>query len=105
MQGNGVTVNTLDSDIFWTQVRQSHIVDQMLARPAPLGLKPEIKVAVTGYVAGYNRWLAEVGGPAGVPDPACHGQAWVRPITTDAAYLHFYQLILLAGQDVVMPGI
>src|SRR3954462_15640357 len=45
MQGNDVTVNNLDSDIFWTQVRQSHIVDQMLTRPAPLGLKPEIKLA------------------------------------------------------------
>src|SRR4051795_4898956 len=38
MQGNGVTVNNLDSDIFWTHVRQSHIVDQLLTRPAPLGL-------------------------------------------------------------------
>src|SRR4051794_10090988 len=105
MQGNGVTVNNLDSDIFWAQVRQSHIVDQMLARPAPLGLKPEIKVAVTGYVAGYNRHIADVGGPTGVTDPACRGQQWVRPITSAAAYLRFYQLILLAGQDVVMPGI
>src|SRR3954467_160939 len=105
MQGNGVTVNNLDSDIFWTQVRQSHIVDQMLSRPAPLGLKPEIKLAVEGYVAGFNRHIADVGGPAGVTDPACHGQQWVRPITSAAAYLRFYQLILLAGQDVVMPGI
>lgn len=105
MQGNGVTVSNLDSDLFWTQVRQFHTVDQMLARPAPFGLKPEVKQAVQGYVAGYNRWLVDVGGPNGVTDPACHGQPWVRPITTDAAYLRFYQLILLAGQDVVMPGI
>src|SRR5437763_1858413 len=49
MQGNGVTVNNLDSDIFWTQIRQSHIVDQLLARPVPFGPKPEIKDAVTGY--------------------------------------------------------
>src|SRR4051812_49782748 len=34
MRGNDVTVTNLDSDIFWTQVRESHIVDKLLARPA-----------------------------------------------------------------------
>jgi acyl-homoserine-lactone acylase len=105
MQGNGVTVSNLDSDIFWAQVHQSHIVDHLLARPEPFGPKPEIKQAVRGYVAGYNRWLHHVGGSAGVKDPACHGKKWVHPITTQDAYLRFYQLVLLAGQDVVMPGI
>ena len=105
MRGNDVTVTNLDSDIFWTQVRQSHIVDTLLARPAPYGPLPAIKTAVKGYVAGYNRWIRHVGGPDGVKDPACHGKPWVRPITTQTAYLRFYQLVLLAGQDVAMPGI
>ncbi|MDQ1696595.1 MAG: acyl-homoserine-lactone acylase, partial [Frankiaceae bacterium] len=105
MQGNGVTVSNLDSDIFWTQVRQSHIIDHLLARPEPFGPKPAIKQAVKGYVAGYNRWLKAVGGPAGIKDPACHGKKWVHPITVQDAFLRFYQLVLLAGQDVVMPGI
>src|SRR4051812_49642416 len=34
MRGNDVTVTKLDSDIFWTQVRESDIVDKLLARPA-----------------------------------------------------------------------
>src|SRR3954468_13667709 len=105
MQGNGVRVTNLDSDIFWTQIRQSHVVDQLLAKPAPLGPKTEVKQAVGGYVDGYNRWLTDVGGPNGIKDPACQGQSWVRPITTGTAYLRFYQLVLLAGYDVVMPGI
>ncbi|MFL6238901.1 MAG: penicillin acylase family protein [Actinomycetes bacterium] len=105
MQGNGVTVSNLDSDIFWTEVRQSHVVEDLLARPQPFGLKPEVMQAVQGYVDGYDRYLNDVGGSAGISDPACHGQAWVRPIDTGTAYLRFYQLILLAGQDVVMPGI
>src|SRR3954447_16765947 len=99
MQGNGVTVNNLDSDIFWTQVRQSHIVDQMLTRPAPLGLKPEIKVAVEGYVADYNRWIDQVGGPAGLTRPGCQCPARVAPIHGPAGFLPLLQLILLAGQD------
>jgi acyl-homoserine-lactone acylase len=106
MQGNGVTVSNLDSDIFWTEVRQSHAVDDLLAVDSgPNALAPQVRDAVRGYVAGYNRLLADLGGPAGITDPACHGAAWVHPITTADAYLRFYQLILLAGQDVVMPGI
>jgi acyl-homoserine-lactone acylase len=105
MRGNGVTVSNLDSDVFWTTIRQSHVVDRLLARPAPFGPMPQIKQAVAGYVAGYNRWLRHVGGPRGVKDPACHGKAWVHPITTADAYLRFYQLVLLAGYDVAMPGI
>jgi acyl-homoserine-lactone acylase len=105
MRGNGVTVSNLDSDIFWTTIQQTHIVDTLLARPAPYGPTAQIKQAVQGYVDGYNRWLHDVGGARGVTDPACHGKAWVHPITTQDAYLRFYQLVLLAGQDVVMPGI
>ncbi|MDQ1748234.1 MAG: acyl-homoserine-lactone acylase [Frankiaceae bacterium] len=106
MQGNGVTVSNLDSDIFWTEVRQSHAVDALLAvKSGPNALAPQVRQAVAGYVAGYNRWLHHVGGANGVKDPACHGAGWVHPITTRDAYLRFYQLILLAGQDVVMPGI
>src|SRR3954468_5362209 len=41
-QGNGVTVTNLDSDFFWTQVRQSHQVDELLSRPAPIGPKPAV---------------------------------------------------------------
>jgi acyl-homoserine-lactone acylase len=106
MQGNGVTVTNLDSDIFWTQVRQSRVVDHLLAvKTGPNALAPQVRQAVAGYVAGYNRWLRHIGGAAGVKDPACRGAQWVHPITTRDAYLRFYQLILLAGQDVVMPGI
>src|SRR5205823_11251413 len=105
MRGNGVTVSNLDSDVFWTTIRQSHIVDKLVARPFPLGPATQIKVAVRGYVAGYNRWLHDIGGSRGVTDPACRGKAWVHPISTQDAYLRFYQLVLLAGYDVVMPGI
>src|SRR5437899_12974282 len=30
MRGNGVTVSNLDSDVFWTTIRQSHIVDKLV---------------------------------------------------------------------------
>ena len=103
--GNGVTVNNLDSDFFWRGVQDAHVVGHLLAQPPPRGPEAGIKTAVRGYVAGYNRYLRDVGGPSGIKDPACHGKKWVHPITTNDAYLRFYQLVLLASQDVVIGGI
>ena len=104
-RGNGQTFNNLNSDFFWQQIIDSHIINRLVARDPPLGPEPEIKRGVAGYVAGYNQYLADVGGASGVPDPRCRGKAWVRPITTADAYRRFYQLILLASQDVAVDGI
>jgi acyl-homoserine-lactone acylase len=103
--GNSVTANNLDSDFFFQQIKDSHIVNRLLAKPAPLGPKTEVREAVQGYVAGYNKYLSDVGGRNGVPDPTCRGKAWVRPITLQDAYLRFYQLVELASGDVAIPGI
>jgi acyl-homoserine-lactone acylase len=103
--GNGVTANNLDSDFFFQQIKDAGIVDKLLAKPAPLGPKPEVREAVQGYVAGYNRYLSDIGGRDHVPDPRCRGKAWVRPITLQDAYLRFYQLVELASGDVAIPGI
>ncbi|HVY09558.1 MAG TPA: penicillin acylase family protein [Mycobacteriales bacterium] len=105
MRGNGVTANNLDSDIFWTEVQDSGIVNELASRKPPFGPTKDLKAGVRGYVAGYNRYLRSIGGAAGVKDPACHGKAWVHPITVGDAYLRFYQLVLLASSDVLIPGI
>ncbi len=51
-----------------------------------------------GYVAGYNRYLASVGGAKGVPNLACRGKPWVKPITALDAYLLIYRAIEMSGQ-------
>lgn len=104
-RGNGVTVKNLDSDFFWQQIIDSGVIDHLLSLPPPLGLEPAAKQTVAGYVAGYNRYLSDVGGTNGVSDPTCRGKPWVRPITLADAYRRFYQLIELASGDVVIPGI
>jgi acyl-homoserine-lactone acylase len=104
-RGNGTTIDNLDSDIFWTEVNDSGIVPRLAARKPPLGPTRDLREGVRGYVAGYNRYLRHIGGRDGVKDPACHGKAWVRPITVKDAYLRFYQLVLLASSDVVIDGI
>jgi acyl-homoserine-lactone acylase len=103
--GNGVTVSNLNSDFFFQQISDSHIIDKLLAKPPPLGPAKQVQEGVAGYVKGYNRYLASVGGSRGVPDPRCRGASWVRPITAADVYRRFYQLIELASGDVVIQGI
>jgi hypothetical protein len=68
-RGNGVTVNILDSDFFLQQIIDSHVIDHLLSLQPPLGLELEARHAISGYVAGYNRYLADVVGSGGVPTP------------------------------------
>jgi len=103
--GNGITVNNLSSDLFFQQIIDSGVIGKLLSQPPPNGPKPQVIDAIRGYVRGYNRYLHDVGGAAGVPDPRCRGKAWVHPITTAQAWRRFYQLVLLAGYDVVIDGI
>ncbi|MBO0816187.1 MAG: penicillin acylase family protein, partial [Actinobacteria bacterium] len=99
-RGNGVVVSNLDSDLFFQQIIDSGVV-QHLAQ----ALTPAEKQVETGYTKGYNAYLAHAGGAAGVPDPACRGQAWVKPITVLDSYLRLYQLMLLGSSDAVIQGI
>jgi len=46
--GNGVTVNNLDSDFFFQQIKDSGIIDRLLALAPPRGPKPEVKQSVRG---------------------------------------------------------
>ena len=55
-----------------------HMDDEVLARAAAT-TGPEVQSALRGYVAGYNRYLADAG-PNGLPE-ACRGKPWVRPMT------------------------
>jgi len=99
-RGNGVVVSNLDSDLFFQQIIDSGVV-QHLAQ----ALSPTEKQVEIGYTKGYNAYLAHVGGAAGVPDPTCRGQAWVKPITVMDSYLRFYQLMLLGSSDIAIQGI
>lgn len=87
-------VDNLDSDLYWKEIADSGTVQKLLAATAgPGALGPEVRSLIAGYVAGYDDYLASVGGSAGVPDPSCRGQAWVKPITLLDAYLSVYQVV------------
>lgn len=103
-RGNGTTANNLASDFFYRKIIAQGTVEKLIAEPPPRGPVPAIKRAVRGYVAGYNAYLARVGVDR-IPDPACRGKAWVRPIEEIDAYRRFYQLALLASAGVAIDGI
>src|SRR5215470_9717670 len=72
--GTGGLENNLESDIFWQQIIDSHIVQHL-----EQGLNADERQTEEGYVKGYNSYLAHVGGAKGVPDPTCRGKSWVKP--------------------------
>jgi acyl-homoserine-lactone acylase len=104
-RGNGTTVKNLDSDFFWQRIIDDHVVEKLFDRQPPLGPREDIREGVRGYVAGWNKYLDDIGGPAGITDPRCKGKPWVTKITELDAYRRFYQLILLASQAVAIDGI
>jgi|APTNR8051073442_1049403.scaffolds.fasta_scaffold04393_5 acyl-homoserine-lactone acylase len=57
----------------------------------------------SGYVAGYNRYLRDIG-PSGIPI-ACRGKAWVRPINMDDMLRLGEKQALLAGSLAFAPAI
>jgi acyl-homoserine-lactone acylase len=88
--------SNLASDVYYRGVRQSGVVQRLLARPAPLGPTAELRQMVDGYVAGYNRYLRDTG-VAHLPDPTCRGKAWVGPITPLDVWSGVYDLNSLTG--------
>lgn len=103
---NGVTTSNLDSDIYWRGVAASGVVQRALRiRRGPGAIAPQIRALMRGYVAGYNRYLASVGGTRGISDPTCKGKPWVHPMSMTDAWLRLDQLIELASADVAIQGI
>jgi len=104
-RANGSTVNNLNSDVFYQDIIDTRRIEKLLATKGRHAIKPELLELARGYASGYNRWLAHVGGPKGITDPACRGKAWVTPISVIDVYRRFYQLALLASSGVAIDGI
>src|SRR3954462_9333939 len=103
-RGNGFSANNLNSDFFYQRIIDDRTVEKLLAQPPPDGPVDEIREGVRGYVAGYDKYLADTG-VDNISDPRCRGAAWVKPITEMDAYRRFYQLALLASGTVAIDGI
>lgn len=96
--------SNLHSDLFFQRIADSGVVDRLVAQPPPLGPRREVREVVSGYVKGFNAYLARTG-RAGISDPACRGADWVRPITERDFYRHYYAIAITGGQGVVTEGL
>lgn len=92
-------VDNVTSDFFYRS--QLNLTD-LRATAAAEG-SAESSQLMTGYVAGYNRYLADTG-VENLPD-ACRDQAWVRPISVDDMLRLNGKQMLLASSLALAPGI
>ena len=94
----------LQADTLFRNLRDRKVVEALLDDPVR-GPGTEVRAMVNGYVAGLNTYLASVGGPAGIEDPACRGGEHVRPAEPLDLYYGIYAANLLASAGVFVPQI
>ena len=81
----------LVSDLYHQRVNQSGVIERALRTTSR-----QARDLVSGYVAGFNRYLAK----AGVGDDArCRGGGWVRPLTEIDVWRRAHQLAGLTGGE------
>ena len=100
----GVVFTNLYSDVYWTSVKDKHTIQKLLKLPYPQGPSTEAREVATGYAAGYDAYLKQIGGASGVTNPACKGAAWVRPIKAIDVWRRIYQVDDLAGNSALGPA-
>lgn len=89
-------LTNIDSDVFHRFLDENGNVERAFDQPPPLGPTAEIDDLIAGYVAGVNRYLADVG-VDGLPDPDCRGKPWVRPITRLDVQRMIYAITVFSG--------
>lgn len=97
----GSASTSLASDLYFQQINDSGVVEEALKQRQPLGPRQEVRDVTKGYVAGYNRFVAE----RRITDPVCRDAAWVRPITDIDVYRHMHALATVSGQALLITQI
>jgi acyl-homoserine-lactone acylase len=91
-------VDNLSSDLFFRAA-----IDLPALRAAAAQQSRAVRQLAEGYVAGYNRYLRDLGHER-VPDE-CRGKAWVRSITLDDVLRLTEKQMLLASSLALAPAL
>ena len=102
--GNAMIFKNSDSDFFFKLLKARGLVEKIVATPYPVGLGPEGKDLIRGYVAGYNRYLHDHPAET-LTDPACQNAKWIREITEFDVYRVCYMIHIMAGSATSVGGI
>lgn len=97
-------VANLAGDLYFRRLIDRGEIDRQVAQPAPQGPRREARELVRGFVAGYNRRVAEVDVDT-IADPACRGADWVRPITEATAWRYLHLTATLASTSTLLNAI
>lgn len=96
----------LNSDFFFQRIKDSGEVEDVISQPESQGgPSPTSRALVRGFAAGYDRYLRDVGGAAGIDDPRCRGAAWVRPIDELDLWRTYHRTAMLAGSLALLDNI
>ena len=92
-----VTANNVDSDFFWKLIANADNVARFKA-----AADPRVALAVSGYVAGFNRYMNELTtGQHPGRHAACASAAFLQNITEDDVYRRFIRLAVIASSSVL----
>ncbi len=97
----GTYSTNLQSDLYWHYVQATGMIERELSGPPPNGLLPQVRQMYTGWVDGYNHYLAS----GKLRDPACKGKPWVHPITLTDMFLRGEQIVTAPSAQQFIPGL
>lgn len=101
IEPNGSTADNISSDFFW-----KFVADDATWQRTREKTKPDFKELVTGYTAGFNKYMAELkAGQHPGRHAACATAAFLQPIEEADMYRRFVRLSILASSSVFVNEI
>jgi len=101
IEPNSSVADNVSSDFFWRSM-----LDDAAWQRTKAKTKPDFQQLVTGYVAGFNRYIAELkAGDHPGRHAACADGEWLLPITEADMYRRFVRLSILASSSVFVNEI
>ena len=104
----GATESNLREDLFHQQLIDLGLIERSLAAPpdAPVpGPTSRVRELVAGTAAGFNRHLRDIGGAAGIDDPACADAEWVREIDALDLWRTYLDSSVRAGRGALAENV
>ncbi|MCX7217520.1 MAG: penicillin acylase family protein [Burkholderiales bacterium] len=92
---NGSTLEAaanLDSDFY-----HKHIISASVIATAKAAQNTDLRELITGFAAGYNRYLQHLKNSSNTAHRACRYAAWLRPIETEDIYRRMVAANLAGG--------
>ena len=101
IEPNGSVADNVSSDFFW-----KFMLDDTAWQRTRNKTEPQFRELVTGYVAGFNRYIAELkAGQHPGRHAACAKGEWLQPIVDADLYRRFVRLSMLASSSVFVSEI